>query len=332
MLEVFSPIYRKPIWQISLDGQNLANRVNPRFMSLSLTECRSDEADQLDLTLSDHDGLLEIPSRDAVIKLAIGWSDTGLVDKGTFTVDEVGYRGSPDVMTIRARSANLKGALRTRTERSFHGKTIKQIVEEIAQANELTAVVGQRFSNEKIPHIDQTNESDMAFLTRIGKRHDAVATVKEEKLLFMPIDGGKTASNEDLPTVQILRKDGDQHDFLIADRDTYTGVKAKWQDPAKQTKHTVQTGVTGNAKHLRTIYTNESDALAAVQAEWQRIQRGTATMRFSTAYGVPELSVQHKVEFPDFKKPISEITWLIKELTHSLSGSGLTTSLDLEKL
>jgi len=41
--------------------------------------------DQLDIQLSDHDGQLAIPPKGAVIRLWLGWSDTGLVDKGTYT-------------------------------------------------------------------------------------------------------------------------------------------------------------------------------------------------------------------------------------------------------
>ncbi len=330
-MSILSPAYRRPIWRILMDGRDLAARVNPRFMELSLRECRSDEADQLDLTLSDHDGLLALPSRNAVLQIGIGWSDTGLIDKGSFIVDEIGYRGAPDVISVRARSADMQGPLRTRTERSFHDKTIAQIVDEIALANDLEAVVGSGFEKTKIPHIDQTDESDIAFLTRIGKRYDAVATVKGDKLLFMPIQGGKTASGQDMPVMRIYRRDGDQHDFQIAARDAYTGVIAKWMDPSRQRRHTVIAGVKGNAKHLRATYTNEADALAAAQSEWQRIRRGLATMRFQTAWGLPDLSVQHQVEFPDFKAPINEIRWLVKSARHSINDQGLTTALDLER-
>lgn len=329
-MSLLSSSYPGPIWRLSLDGRDLADVVNPRLMSLSLTETRDDQADQLSLNLTDHDGLLEIPSRGAEIKLAIGWTTTGLIDKGSFTVDETGHRGTPDVVSIRARSADMTGPLRTRTERSFHGKTIKQIVEEIALANRLTAVVGEGFGTKIVPHVDQANESDAAFLNRIGKRYDAVATVKDGKLLFMSAHGGKTASGQDMPTHQVLRRDGDQHEFLITGRDAYTGVRAFWMDPRKAVRRSVLVGVTGNTKQLRDTFANEIDALAGAQSEWQRIRRGLATMRFSMAFGKPELSAQHKVLFPDMKPPINEIEWLVKELIHELDGSGMTTKLDLE--
>ncbi len=71
-MSIISPAYRRPVWRITLDGKDLGERINPRFMDLSLNECRGDEADQLDLTLSDHDGLLEVPNRNATIALRTG--------------------------------------------------------------------------------------------------------------------------------------------------------------------------------------------------------------------------------------------------------------------
>tara|TARA_R110000851_G_scaffold333531_2_gene514926 strand:+ start:7465 stop:8505 length:1041 start_codon:yes stop_codon:yes gene_type:complete len=329
-VNLFNPTYPRPIWRISVDGRDLADLVNPRFMSLTLTETRDEQADQLSLNLSDHDGLLEIPSRGAMIKLAMGWSNTGLVDKGSFTVDETGHRGAPDIVSLRARSANMTGPLRTRTERSFHGKTIRQIVEQIALTNGLTAIVGEAFADKVIQHVDQANESDAAFLNRIGKRYDAVATVKDGNLVFMPIRGAKTASGNDMPFWDVFRRDGDQHEFLTTERDAYTGVKAFWMDPRKAIKNSVVAGVIDNAKHLRDTYANETDALSAAQSEWQRIRRGHSTMRYQLAAGMPQLSAQHKIRFPDMKKPINEIDWLVKELRHELGDSGLITNLDLE--
>lgn len=169
--------YPRPIWRVLVGGQDVTGKVAPRLQSLTITECRSDQADQLDLVLDDHDGRLELPARGVSVRVLLGWESTGLVDKGTFEVDEVEFSGPPDVITLRARSADMKSALRTRSARSFHGTTIKAIVETIAKAHDLTAVVGT-FGNTKVQHIDQTDESDLAFLNRIGKRYDAVATVR----------------------------------------------------------------------------------------------------------------------------------------------------------
>lgn len=67
--------------------------------------------DTLDLTLTDHDGALSIPPRGAKLHLFLGWKEFSLEDKGTYIVDEVEHAGSPDKLTIRARSADLRSTI-----------------------------------------------------------------------------------------------------------------------------------------------------------------------------------------------------------------------------
>jgi phage protein D len=322
--------YPRPIWQVTLDGKDLTGVMAPRLIELTLSESRSGEADQLDISLSDHDGLLEIPKRNAKIRVALGWSTTGLVDKGEFHVDEIEHRGTPDQLTIRARSAKLDGALRTRTERSFHKKTIGQIVSTVAAANNLESVVDKTISSKIIPHIDQVEESDMAFLNRLGRRYDTVATVKDGKLIFLRITGAKIASGKDAPELNIYRSQGDNHTYTETSRDSYSGVVVYWRDFGNATKQKAVVGVIGNAKHLRETYANEQDALQAARSEWERLRRGEATMDLTLAEGIPHLTPQYVICLPDFKNPINERKWLVKRIAHRLSVSGLMSRLELE--
>ncbi|MBC0880106.1 phage late control D family protein, partial [Escherichia coli] len=89
----------------------------------------------------------------------------------------------------------------------------------------------------KIPHIDQSQESDAKFLTRLAERNGGEVSVKMGKLLFLKAGQGVTASGKKIPQITITRSDGDRHHFAIADRGAYTGVTAKWlhtKDPKPQ--------------------------------------------------------------------------------------------------
>jgi phage protein D len=178
-----------PTYRLSVDGRDITPTVNARLVSLRLEETRGEDADRLDLTLSDHDGKLAIPRQGATIAVAIGWEGQPLVDKGTFKVDEVEHSGAPDQVTIRARSADLANTLRQRRDQSWHQLTLEQILRTIATRNGLTPRIHAALASVALAHIDQTNESDLNFLTRLGKRYDAVATAKKGHLLFLPING-----------------------------------------------------------------------------------------------------------------------------------------------
>ena len=45
-----------------------------------------------------------------MMTLAPGWSDAGLVEQGSFDLEEVRHMGEPDTLQIRARSADLRGS------------------------------------------------------------------------------------------------------------------------------------------------------------------------------------------------------------------------------
>lgn len=322
-----------PDYRLVVDGKDISAKVQPRLISLTLTEGRENNADQLDLELDDSDGQLAIPRQEAVIELAIGWKGQQLVDKGSFVVDEAEHSGAPDRITIRARSADLGGEIRTRQEKSWHDTTLGAVLADIAKRNSLTHKVDQALAAIKVAHIDQTNESDMHFLTRLARQYDAVATVKKKHLLFMPITGSQNAKGEQLPQIHITRRDGDQHRWSSSERDAYDGVKAFWSDSVNGKRKSVVAGKkTGNVKTLKETYASEADALHAARAELQRLERGAATFELTLAMGRPEITAQSPVKVTGWKPEIDGDDWLVKEVTHTLNeGSGWTTKAVMER-
>lgn len=236
MLEdFFQTNHRTPIFNVRVmtkdkQEKDITQIVNDRLISLSIADNRGFEADMLELELSDHDGLLELPPRNATIQVAIGWHRSLLVDKGKYLVDEVQFSGAPDKVNIRARSADLKGSLSEKKERSFDKIKLIALVEQIAKENQLKAKVSESYSHITIHHIDQTSESDINLLTRLAEQYDAIATVKNGTLLFMPTGKGKTAGGADIPPFELTRQIGDSYNFSIAESDNYKTVRAYWHN------------------------------------------------------------------------------------------------------
>ena len=229
-----TPAFKVVITTKNKKQQDITQVVSSRLITLSLTDNRGLEADTLDLELSDHDGKLALPPRNAIISLALGWKGKPLIDKGQYSVDEVqfsGGAGSADRLTIRARAADLKGSFSEQKERSFDKKTLGEIIDTIAKENQLKSQVEKELANRLIDHIDQTNESDINLLTRLAEEHGAMCTVKNGTLLFMPLGKGKTVTGKDIPLRKITRKNGDNYNFSIAESENYKAVRAYWHDP-----------------------------------------------------------------------------------------------------
>ncbi|AUQ42784.1 phage late control D family protein [Yersinia ruckeri] len=234
-----------PDFMLNINQKNITQTIRPRLLSLSLTDNRGFEADQLDIELDDADGQLAMPERGAVVSVALGWEGQSLIGKGDFTVDEVEHHGAPDTLTIRARSADFRGSLNARREVSYHETTLGKVVAQVAERNQLKAMLAKGLTDIAISHIDQTQETDAKFITRIASLHGAVAAVKAGRLLFIKPGSGVTASGQPIPQITITRQDGDQHNFSIADRGAYTGVSASWlhtkdPKPAKPKKVKLQ--------------------------------------------------------------------------------------------
>ncbi|KMS58588.1 phage late control protein [Sphingobium cupriresistens LL01] len=322
-------------WRVTLDGRDLTDRMRPRLIGLSLSEKRGDEADQLDITLEDGDGLLAIPKEGAILRLALGWKRgrdviIGLVDKGSFKVDDVSHAGPPDQIKIRARAVDFTSQIRNRREQSWKTTTLGAVLADVAGRNGLTAKITPALAAIALPTISQSRESDIAFIRRLGRENVAVATIKDKILIFAPIGAGETASGKTLPTITLRRRDGDGHSWQRQTRDGQEGVTASWHDRKGAKRQTVTVGKEDGAKRLRKTYADEASAKRAAVAERDRLKRAPATLDMKLALGRADI-------YPELRATVSGIkvgidgTWLISEVTHSLDrGGGFITALKME--
>jgi phage protein D len=358
-----------PDYQVRLNAEDITRDISPRLINLALTDNRGFEADQLDIELDDADGQLHMPPRGAVLSVFLGWKGETLIGKGDFTVDEVEHRGAPDTLTIRARSADYRGTLNSRRDNSYHGITLGEIVGQVARRNNLMPMLAAEFSGVMITHIDQTQETDAKFITRLAELNGAVAAIKAGRLLFIKPGAGVTAGGKPIPQLTLSRSDGDRHQFSIADRGAYTGVSASWlhtKDPkpkkvklqrkpkfkqlralqhpaAKKVKAKVQktpedkagdylTGSEDNVFSITTVYATKKAAMRAAQAKWEKLQRGVAEFSISLARGRADLFPETPIAVSGFKSVIDAQPWIISKVTHNLNNSGYTTGLELEVL
>ncbi|PZO93188.1 MAG: DNA primase [Acinetobacter johnsonii] len=325
--------YPQAIYRLLVDGVDIGTKFQDRLNSLTITDNRGMESDALEVTLSDHDGLLNLPPKDAVIQAWIGWSNTGLVYKGLYKVKEVEHSGAPDILTIRASSADLKSGLKQKKERSFSNVTLEAVLQAIAFQHELDLSVHQSLAKHQIINLIQ-NESDANLLTRLADEHDAMASIKNGKLLFMPKGASQTISGQDLPTYLITRDKGDSHRYSNTDGgDEITAVRTFYYDAAQGKKLEVVYGDASNQniKELRHIHQDKQSATLVAKAKLADLKRTSLTFSYNLAYGNPDLIPEMTFLFDGLKEQIDEIYWLGTRITHSIDASnGFTTALELE--
>lgn len=356
-----------PVALLLIDGKPFGSEARSRIISIELIDKRGFEADELTIELDDRDGALAIPKVGSRIKLYLGYRQTGTVYKGEYLFSEFTHRGAPDTLSITARSADLAETLAQQKERSWHRKTLYQIVETIAKEHGYEPRISDAYRLADIAHTDQTNESDASFLTRLAEQYDAIATVKDGKLLFIPAGEAQTAGGQGIPVLEIVRSEGDGHSFSYSSTNAYNAVRAYYTDknsgqkkevviskdnlaPERKTvtaprrrrrngsrtvTRTVETtrkidteGL--KIKTLRHLYASEANALSGARAAFRRLLRGAARFEITLAAGRPDLHPETPVAVSGFKPEIDAQNWIIEEISHRLNDGGYTCSLQLE--
>lgn len=355
-----------PQAELTIDGRRFGTQAMSRIISISLTDKRGFEADELTIELDDCDGTLAIPKTGSKITLKLGYQETGLVEKGEYLVSEFTASGSPDILSITARAADLAEALAEQVEKSWHKQTLYQIIETIAKKHKYEYIISKDYQNTKIEHIDQTNESDASFMSRLAEQYDAIATVKNGKLLFIPAGESQTASGQPILPTTITRASGDSHSFTYSSSNSYQAVRAYYTDkktgqkkevivnkdnayPNKKTTQQTKTvkGKTFKAKKkendnqkvntegqkiktLRHLYATESGAWSGARGAFKKIQRGIAEFSITLAVGRPDLYPETPAVVKGFKPEIDAEAWLITEVSHKIDSGGYTASIQFE--
>lgn len=355
-----------PQAELTIDGRRFGTQAMSRIISISLTDKRGFEADELTIELDDHDGTIAIPKTGSKITLKLGYKETGLVEKGEYLVSEFTASGSPDRLSITARAADLAEALAEQVEKSWHKQTLYQIIETIAKKHKYEYIISKDYQNQKIEHIDQTNESDASFMSRLAEQYDAIATVKNGKLLFIPAGESQTASGQPILPTTITRASGDSHSFTYSSSNSYQAVRAYYTDkktgqkkevivnkdnayPNKKTTQQTKTvkGKTFKAKKkendnqkvntegqkiktLRHLYATESGAWSGARGAFKKIQRGVAEFSITLAVGRPDLYPETPAVVKGFKPEIDAEAWLITEVSHKIDSGGYTASIQFE--
>ena len=318
-----------PDFHIALDGQTID--LASRLISLEISDYADTDSDTLNLVLADSDNSLELPRRGVELTAAIGFKETGLIDKGLFTVDEVEYSSPPNTLTISARAANFRGSFRQRREASYHETTLGKILDTLANRNDLSLNIHPNLETIAIDHIDQT-EADSAFMYRLAKRYDATATIKEKRMVIMPKAEAQSLSGAPLPAVNITENQCTSWRLTIADRGSnISGVSAKWLSDERGNTFTVTAGEKSNSQMLSKTYPTKSEALAAAAGELKRRKRAGMSIDVQLATGNPNIIAESPIKLTDFKGEIDGTGWIATEVRHSLNNQGLMTSLKIEQ-
>lgn len=257
--------------------------INARLESFDRVDAAGHQSDQLTLVVNI-EGVDGIPETDQVLTWYEGYEELGPVRIGDFKITRITPRLFPRRITIVATSAPFTGkdetGFKERRTRSWDATTLGQLFREVVQSHDMTPRVDPELDGLPLGHIDQTDETDAAFLTRLAKEHDAVAKPMDGMYVLALRGRTTTISGKEMTPV-ILRvppdnRPGNQHfvncELDMPQRKSVGGVIAMWQDDATGKVHEVTSGEAPYRK-LPHMYVNAEHAAQALKGKSRKAKR-----------------------------------------------------------
>lgn len=319
-----------PAARIIIDGRdvttNLFGQGGP-LVSLTITDEAGVKSDTLELELDDREGF-KAPPIGAEIQAWLGY-EPAPVYMGKFKVDEWTKSGSPRMLRVSAKAAELTTAIRAAKSRSFNKKKAGEIVKKVAGDHGLSATVSSDLESIEIDHIDQQNESDLGFLSRLAKRVGATFKLADGKVIFTAKGSDSLPSGKTKPTVTLKESDVTSWSFTRQDRGGgYKAVSCSYMDHGAGERVSVTSG-SGKPKHRdRRLYATKAEAEASAKAQIGDLGRGKHQGDVDMP-GRTDVFAEGKIVL-DFGDPDLVGDHLIKSVTHTFTASGFTTRASFE--
>lgn len=326
-----------PVYRITANSTDITAVIEKYFMSLTLTDATGTDSDMLEITLADTDwsNPLEIPPKGAELELFLGYG-SDLVSMGVFIRDEVELAGWPGEMVIRARAAIYdktpagKTDLQSQKTRSWAvGTKMGDMVAKIAKEHGMQAVVSASLKSIVLPHISQSDESDINLLIRISKKYDAVAKPAGGKLVLAKRGESKSADGTALPSVTVTPDQCSRFRYVESARETAGTVVAYYHAVKQAKRHEVKIGTGEPVKRLKMYFPTQAMALAAARSELDKRQRGQITVAFSTI-GNTDLQAEGTVTLSNWRPGVSG-DWVATRVTHNVGSDGYSCDVELEQ-
>ncbi|CAM2907541.1 MULTISPECIES: contractile injection system protein, VgrG/Pvc8 family [Pseudomonas] len=317
MAQGFTPI-------VEFYGANAA-LLNQRLMHWSHTDAAGIESDRLELTLNI-EGLEGLPSLSGKIGLRVGYQESGLVEKGEFVITQRTPVLFPMRLMIVATAAPFSmldaSGYRQRRSASYGPTTLGALFRQLVSRHGFSPRVAPALEGIAIAHIDQSNESDMAFITRLARRYSAVT--KPINALYVLAEAGqvKSLSGQLLPQVKLSvtqdNRPGDQA-FITAkldekSRSKYMGSRVTWWDGAGGKQQIVEVGV-APFKTLRQRCQNEAEARAVAEGELRRVGREGLKLLIDCP-GNPLLAAEGLLVLDETWPSYMQGQWSMKQVVH----------------
>ena len=321
----------KPIFRITADDKDISKLLAQRLISLNISDETGLVSDKTEILLDNRDNILDIPPRGTTLKIYLGYDEESLSLIGSFIVDNISLSSPPSKLRITAKAnysnnRNLSNKIRAPKSKSWHEYNLVSIISEIAAEHKFESLIDEYFNQIYIPHIDQTNESDLSFLVSLSQNYDALIKFINNKLVFARKSRGLSINDKELPTTQIFENQITNWQLDILDRGKFGKVIAKYHDFATGEEKQVSVGNDEPSYEIRFTFIDEQRALQAAKSKLAEFQRGITRLRIAVV-GNSNFSAESKISIPNIRY-LKNKNWIINSVNHELNDQGYKSTIN----
>lgn len=322
----------KPDFRVVADSKDITDLLRDRLLSIRTTDKAGVDSDECEIHIDDRDGAVAFPKRGAVLAISLGYEGQPLTFVGRYKVDEIEISGPPQSIVIRGKPADIAASMKDQKRGSWEGAKLADIVSDIAGRNKLQALCRV---DADVPRVDQINESDMHFITRLAARHGATATVKDGKLIVARRGDGKSGSGQALPLVTVGRADLASYSMTFPDRSAFGKVRVGYHDNKTGALRTIELPNKDAPPDAQaTIYTDRhvhptaAAAGAAAKSRVQALNRATVTGRLELMDGRADVGAEKRVKLVGIKNG-ADGEYLIESVEQNFTKSSWITTISI---
>lgn len=328
---------RRAHLSLTYQGKDITKDIGPDLISFSFTDKDGGEADDVQIKLSDRDRNWQGPwlptHGDKMVPVihCENWfadGDAYALPCGGFQVDELELEsGEIDTMTIKGIPAAVKSSITGQTKtKAWQGTTLQQVAGDVAASAGLELVY--KAETVTLRRIDQRQETDLAFLTRIAEDFGCHVKAHDEKIVIF---SGKLADAQS--AIKLTRADGASFRGKKTVADTYQGSRISYTDPATGKTHKAvfapdDAPKTGKYQEINARVDDLGQA-HKVAPSALRSKNKKANSSEWEGMGDPRIRAGMNVEIEGFGA--FDGKYHVREAEHTLDMSGYRTRLSLEK-
>lgn len=313
------------------NGKDISTTVDKYLESFQYTDPASGESDSLSITLGNWDNNWLagwFPDKGATLSArvhAYHWTRPGEILKlqcGTFSLDDISFSGTPDVMNMGAISAPASEAFKeTERTKTWEDVTIEQMATDIASRYDLTLAYDAETI--KIAVVEQSGAADSSFLENICKDYGLSLKVYSNKLVIFDREKYKKK-----PAVKTISK-GEMlsYTFNTTLTGTYTGGELVYTNKNGQ-EVTYKTGSGPRILKSNVSAETAAEAKRKLDAAIAEANHSETTLSFSTM-GQPLLVAGQTINITGLG--VANGKYYIDKATHNV-GEAYTTAFECSKV